>query len=82
MNIETHTLDSLRKMVRDLQAENKELRKLLDKAGIPCADSEVFSDAPDKAEEYDPDQGTRINGQYIDRDMAVRFLLCFGEGRM
>lgn len=42
----------------------------------------MFSDAPDKAEEYDPDQGARINWQYIDRDMAIRFLLCFGEVRM
>lgn len=84
MNTEIHTLDSLRKLVRNLQAENKELRRLLDKAGIPCADSVVFSDAPDKAEEYDPDQGARISRQYIDRDMAVRFdfLRCFGEGRM
>lgn len=73
MIIETHTLDSLRNLVRNLQAENKELRKLLDKAGIPCADSEVFSDVPDKAEEYDPDQGARINRQYIDRDMAGNF---------
>ena len=77
MIIETHTLDSLRNLVRNLQAENKELRKLLDKAGIPCADSEVFSDVPDKAEEYDPDQGARINRQYIDRDMAVRFFAMF-----
>ena len=77
MIIETHTLDSLRNLVRNLHAENKELRKLLDKAGIPCADSEVFSDVPDKAEEYDPDQGARINRQYIDRDMAVRFFAMF-----
>ncbi len=77
MDIETHTLDSLRKLVRNLQAENKELRRLLDKAGIPCADSEVFSNVPDKAEEYDPDQGARINRQYIDRDMAVRFFAMF-----
>ena len=77
MNTEIHTLDSLRKLVRNLQAENKELRRLLDKAGIPCADSVVFSDAPDKAEEYDPDQGARISRQYIDRDMAVRFFAMF-----
>ena len=34
MNIETYNLDSLRKLVRDLQKENKELRLLLDKAEI------------------------------------------------
>ena len=32
MNIEAYNLDSLRKLVRDLQKENKELRLLLDKA--------------------------------------------------
>ena len=73
MNIEPHTLDSLRKLVRDLQAENKELRNLLDKAGIPCAGSEVFSDAPDKAEEYDPDQGARINRQQLPEILAFCF---------
>lgn len=35
MNIEAYNLDSLRKLVRDLEKENKELRKLLDKAEIP-----------------------------------------------
>ena len=34
-NIEAYNLDSLRKLVRDLEKENKELRKLLDKAEIP-----------------------------------------------
>ena len=32
MNIEAYNVDSLRKLVRDLQEENKELRKLLEKA--------------------------------------------------
>ena len=32
MNIEAYNLDSLRKLVRALQAENKELRELLEKA--------------------------------------------------
>ena len=35
MNIEAYSLDSLRKLVRDLQKENKELRLLLDNAEIP-----------------------------------------------
>ena len=34
MNIEAYNLDSLRKLLRDLEKENKELRKLLDKAEI------------------------------------------------
>lgn len=82
MNIEAYDLDSLRKLVRDLQWENKELRELLDKANIPYADSEVFSDIPAMAEEYDPDQGARISRQYIDRNLATQFLQCSGEGQM
>ena len=61
MNIEAYDVDSLRKLVRDLQWENKELRELLDKANIPYAESEAFSDIPSMAEEYDPDQGARIS---------------------
>ena len=37
MNIEAYNLDTLRKLVRDLQKENKELRALLQKANVPCA---------------------------------------------
>ncbi len=44
MNIEAYNLDSLRKLVRALQAENKELRELLEKAEIPYSNSEVFVD--------------------------------------
>ena len=40
MNIEAYNADSLRKLVRDLQEENKELRKLLEKADIPYANSD------------------------------------------
>ena len=72
MNIEAYNLDSLRKLVRDLQAENEGLKKLLDKAEIPYAKSEVFSEIPADSEEYDLDQGGRIQSQYIDKEMANR----------
>lgn len=77
MNIEAYNLDSLRKIVRELQKENRELRELLDKAGIPYAESEVFTDIPVAAQEYDPDQGARINQQYIDRNKAKQFFAMF-----
>lgn len=77
MNIEAYNADSLRKLVRDLQEENKELRKLLEKADIPYANSEVFSEIPAMAEEYDPDQGARINSQYIDEKLATQFFAMF-----
>ncbi|MCD8110348.1 MAG: DEAD/DEAH box helicase family protein [Clostridiales bacterium] len=67
MNIEAYNLDSIRKLVRDLQAENRELKELLDNAGISYAQSEVFEAAPDKAPEYDVDQGARILPLNINR---------------
>ena len=53
MNVTPYTLGSLRKLVRDLQAENKELKALLDKSGIPYAKSNVFEESGTAAEEYD-----------------------------
>lgn len=73
MNIEAYNLDTLRKLVRDLQKENKELRALLQKANVPCAQSEAFLDTPEKAEDYDPDQGARILRQPVNLEMAKRF---------
>ena len=77
MNVTPYTLDSLRKLVRDLQAENKELKALLDKSGIPYAKSNVFQENPAVSEEYDIDQGGRIQPQYIDQNLAVRFFSMF-----
>lgn len=77
MNIEAYTLDSLRKLVRTLQAENKELKELLQKAAIPYAESAAFQDIPTLAEEYDPDQGSRIEQQYIDQKLATKFFAMF-----
>lgn len=77
MNVEAYNLDSLRKLVRDLQKENKELREILDQADIPYVKSEVFSEKPVSSEEYDLDQGGRINQQYIDRNMATKFFAMF-----
>lgn len=77
MDIEGYNLDSLRKLVRDLQAENAELKQILDKAGISYAESEVFIDRPSASEEYDPDQGARLIHSYIDRKMAARFFSMF-----
>ena len=77
MNIEAYNLDSLRKLVRALQAENKELRELLEKAEIPYSNSEVFADTPIRKEEFDLDQGGRITQQFIDKKLAVRFFSMF-----
>lgn len=77
MNIEAYNLDTLRKLVRNLQKENRELRALLQRANVPCAQSEAFLDTPEKAEDYDPDQGARILRQPVSLDMAKRFYSMF-----
>ena len=77
MNIEAYNLDSLRKLVRDLEKENKELRKLLDKAEIPYANNNAFTENIVDFEEYDLDQGGRINSQYIDKQLATKFFSMF-----
>ena len=77
MNIEEYNLDSLRKLVRDLQKENKELRSLLDEASIPYVNTEVFSDIPTESKEYDLDQGARIIEQNINEYMIKKFFSMF-----
>jgi len=77
MNIEAYNLDSLRKLVRDLEKENKSLKALLKRADIPYAQSEVFLDIPTTSKEYDPDQGARINKQNINEHSAIKFFAMF-----
>jgi len=77
MNIEAYSLDSLRKLVRDLEKENKSLKALLERADMPYAQSEVFTDIPTISKEYDPDQGARINKQYINKNLATKFFAMF-----
>ncbi len=77
MNIEAYNLDSLRKIIRSLQTENKELRELLEKAEIPYSSSTVFVETPTEKQEFDLDQGGRISQQYIDKKLAIRFFSMF-----
>jgi len=77
MNIEAYNLDSLRKLVRDLEKENKSLKALLERVDIPYSQSEVFLDLPTILEDYDPDQGARINKQYSDENIATKFFAMF-----
>ena len=77
MNLEPHALDSLRKLVRDLQKENKQLPILLEESNIPYGKSEVFSELVTNSPEYDPDQGARILPKYIDEYLATKFFSMF-----
>ena len=81
MNIEAYNLDSLRKLVRNLQDENKRLKELLDKADVAYESENVFEEKIENTEEYDPDQGGRIQSKYITEELANRFFAMFW-GRM
>ena len=70
MNVEAYNLDSLRRLVRSLQNENKKLKAQLDKTNIAYKSEHVFEEKIETAEEYDPDQGGRIISEYITEDMV------------
>ena len=77
MNIEAYNLDSLRKLVRDLQKENRKLKNQLDKANIAYDSESIFDERIESAVEYDPDQGERIIGKYITEELAKKFFAMF-----
>lgn len=77
MNIEAYNLDSLRKLVRSLQEENRRLKTQLDKANIVYEPLHVFDGGIESREEYDPDQGGRIVSKYITEDLAKQYFAMF-----
>ncbi len=77
MNIEAYNLDSLRKLVRTLQDENKRLKEQLEKACIAYETENVFEEKIENYEEYDPDQGGRIIGRFITEDLAKQYFAMF-----
>ncbi len=77
MNIEAYNLDSLRKLVRSLQDENKRLRIQLKKANIAYKPENVFEEKIENIEEYDPDQGGRIQSKYITEKLANKYFAMF-----
>ncbi len=81
MNIEEYNLDSLRALVRSLQDENQALREELKRNHLPQQPSEVFDQEGRKPDNFDPDQGGRIQSAYIDDRKANLFFSMFW-GRM
>lgn len=77
MNIEAYNLDSLRKLVRDLQDENKRLKMQLEKANIAYESENLFEEKIETNEEYDPDQGERILSKYITEDLVNKYFAMF-----
>ena len=57
MNIEAYDAESLRKLVRLLEYENRLLKEKLKKVNIPYDEVNPFEETIDNVEEYDPDQG-------------------------
>ena len=60
MNIEAYDAESLRKLVRTLEYENRILKDKLKKENIPYDEVNPFEEIIDSVEEYDPDQGGRF----------------------
>lgn len=78
VNIEAYDAESLRKLVRLLEYENKLLKEKLKKENIPYDEVNPFEETIDHMEEYDPDQGERINHpSFITEAMAKRFFSMF-----
>lgn len=77
MHIQAYNLDSLRKIIRSLQDENRRLKDQLSRANIPCEMSNIFIEKIENIEEYDPDQGGRILNRYITKDLANQFFSFF-----
>ena len=77
MNIEAENLDSLRKLIRELQEENNYLKEKLKKANIAYPESGIFEDKMEDTAEYDPDQGERIIDKFITEDMANQYFAMF-----
>lgn len=78
MSIEAYDAESLKKLVRLLEYENRLLKEKLKKENIPYDEVNPFKETIDNVEEYDPDQGERINNlPFITKEMAKRFFSMF-----
>lgn len=78
MNIDSYDLDKLRKLVRNLEKENKNLKKLLDEVNISYEENDYFLD--EEEDNYDIEQSERIINRNISDKMANEFFYLF-QGR-
>ena len=77
MQFESHDLNTLRKIIRDLEEENRNLKLLLSDNGISYSSDNAFDEEPESSDLYDPDQGARIIKYAITKDMAKFFFYMF-----
>ena len=71
-----HDLNSLRQVIRELQEENNNLKKLLTENGISYEDADINVDES-VSDDYDEDQGSRIVPVIPTEDMAKKFFSYF-----
>lgn len=76
MRVEDHNLDSLGKLVRDLQQENERLKALLVQNQISYSEKNVMEEHP-VDDDYDEDQGSRIIPLAPTEQMAREFYSYF-----
>ena len=72
MRIDEHNLDSFRRVIRDLQQENENLKALLDQHQIAYEQKSVLEEQP-VPDDYDEDQGARILPLDPTEEMANEF---------
>ena len=78
LNVEAYDAESLRKIVRLLEHENRVLKEKLEKENIPYDEVQPFEESMGHVEEYDLNQGERIvNPTFITEMMAKRFFSMF-----
>lgn len=71
-----HDLNSLRKLVRELQLENSRLKAILQDNQIAFEEEDAFQNT-EIIDEYDEDQGSRILPINPDEQMAKEFFGMF-----
>lgn len=79
MNVEVYNLDSLRKLVRNLQDENRKLRELLDKADITFDSKNVFEEKIEKMRSTIPTREYASKENILPKNWQINILQCFGE---
>ena len=76
MRYPVENISLLQKQINDLQLENQILKNILDRSGISYVHEIARISESEKAEEYDPDQGGRINPSETDYSGNGKFVLC------
>jgi hypothetical protein len=77
MQLESHDLNTLRKIIRALEEENRNLKSLLSDNGIAYESTSVYDEDVENSDVYDPDQGARIIKYPITKDMTKLFFFMF-----